>query len=90
MAPKTCQPMTFAGLPPVVIGYMRNEVARVECRPDLPQRMFLAGSCKPFEKDDGTTAMRDLRELKLAEMVPKGCKRRAHCKIPTVAHDCWC
>jgi hypothetical protein len=48
--------------------------------------VFLAGALRALEQDDGAASMRNLRQLQLAEMVTKGCKRRAHCKIPTVAH----
>jgi hypothetical protein len=64
--------MAFASLAPIVIGDMDDEVARVERRRELPQRIFFSRAVWSFEQDDRTAAVRYLWQLKLAQMVPKG------------------
>jgi hypothetical protein len=60
--------MALSRLPPVVFNGMHCIVAGVERSRHLPQRVLLPGSSRPFEQDDGTTAVDDLRQLKIAQM----------------------
>ena len=78
--------MPFTRFSPVVIAYVDHKVTGVERGCEPPQYLLLPRALWALEQDDRTAAVSNLRQLKLAEMVLKGCKCRAHRKIPAVAH----
>ena len=51
-------------------------MAGIERGRELFQRMLLGGALQAFEQDDRAAAVRDLRQLQLAEMVAQRPKRR--------------
>ena len=67
--------MSFIGLTPVEGGRIDEEMTRIERGGELLQGQFLSCALRALEKDDGATAMRDLRQLQLCEMFTKRAKR---------------
>ena len=55
---------------------MSYEMAGIEGSCLLLQRKLLARPFRSFEQDDRAAPMRDLGELKLAQMIPQRAKRR--------------
>jgi hypothetical protein len=69
LAPEACQPMTVGGLAAIVADAVDREMARVERRGELLERSFLARTRRTFEQNDCASAVRDLGQLQLANML---------------------
>src|SRR5205085_8599784 len=76
LAPEARQPVALGGFAAIVARTVDGVMARVEGGGELSQRILLAGALGPFEDDDGTPAMRDLRQLELAPMGAQRCQHR--------------
>ena len=67
--------MAFGRLAALAAGPMHGKMTRIERSCELAQRLPLSGPVRPFEKDDRTSAVHDLRQLQLREMIAKRHKR---------------
>src|SRR5689334_6295453 len=68
-APEASEPMAVGRVAAIVADFVDRKPARIERRGKLSQRGLLPGSLRSFEQDDRPAAVRNLRHLKLVQML---------------------
>lgn len=68
--------MAIRPLSAIIADAVDRIVARVERSGELLQRIFLAATFRTLEQDDGTSPVKQLRKLKLAQMLTQGGERK--------------